>query len=68
MAIVRSMSTKEGDHERGTYLVKTGYRPEPAVIHPSLDRRIVFVGGVEVAGEEPEGLRRVAVVAMFSSL
>jgi uncharacterized protein (DUF1501 family) len=28
--------SKEGDHERGTYTVKTGYRPDPTVIHPSI--------------------------------
>src|SRR5437773_9186397 len=27
MAIVRSMSTSEGDHQRGTQLMMTGYRP-----------------------------------------
>ncbi|HEV7222483.1 MAG TPA: DUF1501 domain-containing protein, partial [Pirellulales bacterium] len=36
LAIVRSLVSKEGDHERGTYLVKTGYRPDPTVIHPSI--------------------------------
>jgi hypothetical protein len=34
--IVRSLVSKEGDHERGTYHVLTGYRPDPTVIHPSL--------------------------------
>jgi hypothetical protein len=36
LAIVRSMISKEGDHERGTHLMKTGYRPDPAVVHPAL--------------------------------
>jgi uncharacterized protein (DUF1501 family) len=36
LAIVRSMVSKEGDHERGTYLMKTGYRPDPTVEHPSI--------------------------------
>jgi uncharacterized protein (DUF1501 family) len=36
LAIVRSMVSKEGDHERGTYTVKTGFRPDPTVVHPSL--------------------------------
>lgn len=36
VALVRSLLSKEGDHERGTYLVKTGYRPNPTVVHPSL--------------------------------
>jgi hypothetical protein len=36
IAIVRSMVSKEGDHERGTYMMKTGYRPDPTVVHPSI--------------------------------
>lgn len=36
VALVRSMMSKEGDHERGTYLMKTGYRPDPTVVHPSI--------------------------------
>ena len=34
--IIRSLTSKEGDHERGTYMLKTGYRPDPTTIHPSL--------------------------------
>ena len=36
VSLVRSLVSKEGDHERGTYLMKTGYRPDPTVEHPSL--------------------------------
>jgi hypothetical protein len=36
IALVRSMVSKEGDHERGTVLMKTGYRPDPTVVHPSI--------------------------------
>ena len=36
VALVRSMTSKEGDHERGTYTVKTGFRPDPTVVHPSI--------------------------------
>src|SRR4051812_14295033 len=28
VALVRSMISKEGDHERGTYMMKRGYRPD----------------------------------------
>ena len=34
--VIRSLVSDEGDHERGTYFVKTGYRPLPTVIHPSM--------------------------------
>ncbi len=36
VTLIRSMVSKEGDHERGTYLMKTGYRPDPTVVHPSI--------------------------------
>jgi hypothetical protein len=36
LSVIRSLVSKEGDHERGTYFVKTGYRPIPKVVHPSL--------------------------------
>lgn len=36
VSLVRSMVSREGDHERGTYNLKTGFRPDPTVIHPSL--------------------------------
>lgn len=36
VALLRSLVSKEGDHERGTYLMKTGYRPDPTVVHPSI--------------------------------
>ncbi len=36
LAIVRSLSTKEGDHARGTHLVRTGHAPMGDVAHPSI--------------------------------
>jgi hypothetical protein len=36
VSLIRSMVSKEGDHERGTYYMKTGYRPDPTVVHPSI--------------------------------
>ena len=36
LSIVRSVTSKEGDHARAVYNVKTGYRPDPTLIHPSL--------------------------------
>lgn len=36
LSIVRSLVSQEGDHERGTYLAQTGYRPDAATVHPSL--------------------------------
>jgi uncharacterized protein (DUF1501 family) len=35
LSIVRSMSTREADHTRGTYYLHTGFVPNPNVVHPS---------------------------------
>ncbi|MGC1273989.1 MAG: DUF1501 domain-containing protein [Planctomycetaceae bacterium] len=40
-SVIRSIVSKEGDHERGTYHLKTGYRPDPSVRHPSLGSILV---------------------------
>lgn len=34
--LIRSLTSREGDHERGTQYVKTGYRPEPTLKYPAL--------------------------------
>lgn len=36
IALVRSMVSQEGDHERAAYAMKTGFRPDPTVFHPSI--------------------------------
>jgi hypothetical protein len=36
LAIIRSLTTKEGDHGRATYLMRTGYRPGGPVEYPTL--------------------------------
>lgn len=35
-SLVRSVTSKEGDHERAIYNIKSGYRPDPTLIHPSI--------------------------------
>src|SRR5213595_2373026 len=35
LAIIRSMSTREADHMRGKYYMRTGYVPNPNIEHPS---------------------------------
>lgn len=35
MSIIRSMSTREADHNRGRYYMHTGYVPNPNIEHPS---------------------------------
>jgi hypothetical protein len=36
MAVVRSMSTKEGDHERATFYLRTGYLPQGPIEYPPI--------------------------------
>jgi hypothetical protein len=35
LAVIRSMSTREADHNRGRYYMHTGYVPNPNIEHPS---------------------------------
>lgn len=34
LSIIRSLDSKEGNHERGNYMMHTGYAPNPTVTHP----------------------------------
>jgi hypothetical protein len=55
LAIVRSLSTTEGDHMRGTQLMHSSYTPNPAIAFPSLGA----VAGHEIpklAGYDPISL------------
>ncbi len=36
MALIRSMSTREGDHTRATYYLRTGYLPTGTIQYPTL--------------------------------
>jgi hypothetical protein len=36
IAVVRSLSTKEGDHGRGTFLMRTGQQPRGPIRYPSI--------------------------------
>ena len=51
LAVVRGMTSKEGNHQRAQYLLHTGYAPNPTVQHPS-------IGGwvSKRFGETPSGL------------
>ena len=35
LSIIRSLDSKEGNHDRGTYMMHTGYTPNPTVVHPN---------------------------------
>ncbi|HET6880174.1 MAG TPA: DUF1501 domain-containing protein, partial [Pirellulales bacterium] len=50
MAVVRSMSTREADHNRGRYYMHTGYVPSTTVEHPSYGAVIAH----ELADQVPD--------------
>ena len=50
MSLVRSMSTREADHQRGRYYMHTGYVPNPNVTHPSYGSVIAH----QLAEDRPE--------------
>ncbi len=36
LTVIRSMTSREGNHQRAQYLMHTGYAPTPTLVHPSL--------------------------------
>lgn len=48
MVLVRSMSTKEGDHGRATFLLRTGYLPQGPISYPPIGALVAH----QLAGEE----------------
>lgn len=55
LVVLRSVTSKEGDHERGRYFFKTGNRPIPTVVHPALGS-ICAAELPEIGGELPRYL------------
>lgn len=49
LSIVRSMQTKEGDHSRGTFLVRTGQRPGQPFRYPAIPAALAK----ELASDDP---------------
>lgn len=36
VALLRNMVSREGDHERAQYNIRTGFRPDPSLLHPAI--------------------------------
>ena len=36
ISLVRALTSKEGDHARAIYNIKTGFRPDPTLVHPAI--------------------------------
>ena len=52
LSVVRSMSTREADHERGRYYMHTGFVPNPSVDHPSYGAVVAHEMEKSLAGLE----------------
>jgi uncharacterized protein (DUF1501 family) len=64
MALVRSMSTKEADHGRATYQMRTGHLPGGPVQYPALGS--LFAKEMEEPGAELPGFVSIAPYRFFS--
>ncbi len=36
VSLVRAVTSREGDHARAIYNIKTGFRPDPTLVHPAI--------------------------------
>jgi uncharacterized protein (DUF1501 family) len=63
MAIVRSLTSKEGDHGRATFLLRTGYLPQGPIQYPSLGALVS-----RELGDERSELPNFVSVAPFRAL
>ena len=61
LAVIRSLTSKEGDHDRAQVLLHTGYSPTPALVYPALgsvvarekqDESVIAPGYVSVGDVE----------------
>ncbi len=53
LAIVRSMTTETGDHQQGTYLMRTAYKKLNSINHPALGAWILHAMG-KISKDLPE--------------
>jgi Protein of unknown function (DUF1501) len=49
LAVIRGMSTKEGDHGRATYLMRNGYLPQGAIEYPTFGSLVAKEIGKDAA-------------------
>ena len=47
ISLVRAVTSKEGDHARAIYNIKTGFRPDPTLVHPSIGSVILSSDNVQ---------------------
>ena len=47
LSVVRAMSTREADHDRGRYYMHTSYVPNPTVVHPTFGSVVSYELGTK---------------------
>lgn len=52
LTLIRSLTAKEGNHERARYLMHTGYAPQGGVVHPGLGAHVARTASAR-AGDLP---------------
>lgn len=63
LAIIRSLSTKEGDHGRGTYLMRTGHQPMGPIRYPSIGATLS-----KELGHDTDSLPNYVAIAPFRAI
>ncbi|HEV3383554.1 MAG TPA: DUF1501 domain-containing protein [Gemmata sp.] len=48
LSIIRSLNSKEGDHQRGTMMMNTGRAPNPLLDYPSISSVLAYYQGMDV--------------------
>jgi hypothetical protein len=48
LSIIRSLNSKEGDHNRGTMMMNTGRAPNPLLDYPSISSVLAYYQGMDV--------------------
>jgi hypothetical protein len=63
MAVIRSMSTREGDHARATYMMRTGFLPTGPIQYPSIGAHVAHE-----LGDDESALPNAVAIAPFVGL
>jgi hypothetical protein len=48
LSIIRSLNSKEGDHQRGTSIMNTGRSPNPLLDYPSISSVLAYYQGMDI--------------------
>jgi hypothetical protein len=68
LAVIRSLSTKEGDHGRGTYLMRTGRQPMGPIRYPTIGASVSKQLRAETASEPSPAADEIEAIPAFVSI